>query len=176
MTPEEAIEDFLNKRSEDNSVSDSEAYQMLLEELGDQLLPGLLSLLQSPTASMRATAINLLALRRPHEGIVAAAIAPLIRDAHGLVMLTATDRLAELPLAMTKPFLDDAYQMVLDHQDAEDEVPSIAAMRLCLRADCETFRDALLPKLLSMLEAYSGFEHCLLTMTLHDLGMAEEES
>lgn len=176
MTPEDAIEDFLSKHSDDRKTSDAEVYQMLLEELGDQLLPALLSLLRSPTPSMRAAAINLLALRRPHEGHVAAALAPLIRDPHGLVMLTATDRLAEFPLAMTQPFLDDAYQMVFDHQDAEDEVPSIAAMRLCLRSDFQAFKEDLLPKLHSMLGIYAGFEHYLLTMTLHDLGMVEEES
>lgn len=175
MTAEETIEAFLDKHWDGNRIPSSEAYQTLLEELGERLLPGLLSLLLSPNAATRAAAINLLCTRRPHEEHVAAAIAPLIRDHHGYVMLTATDRLAEFPSEMVKPFLDDAYQMVLDHQDTGDEVPSIAAMRLCLRADFEAYKDALLPRLLAMHELYEGFEGYLLAMTLHDLGMAEEE-
>ena len=115
MTTEEAIEAFLSKHSNDEQVPHSEAYQMLFEELGDQLLPGLFSLLKSPTPEIRGTAINLLSIRRPHEAHVAAAIAPLIRDADGFVMLTATDRLAEFPQEMVQPFLDDAYQMALEH-------------------------------------------------------------
>ena len=176
MTTEEAIEAFLSKHSNDEQVSNSEAYQMLFEELGDQLLPGLLSLLRSPVPEIRGTAVNLLSVRRPHEQHVAAAIAPLIRDADGFVMLTATDRLAEFPLPMVQPFLDDAYQMVLDHQDAKDIVPSIAAMRLCLRSDFVSFKEALLPRLLSMVVEYEcGFEYFLLFLTLKNLGLVAEE-
>jgi hypothetical protein len=176
MTTEEAIEAFLIKHSDNEQMPNSDAYQMLLEELGDQLLPGLLSLLKSPMSEIRGTAVNLLSIRRPHEAQVAAAIAPLIRDGDGFVMLTATDRLAEFPLEMVQPFLDDAYQMVLDHQDAKDVVPSIAAMRLCLRSDFASFKEALLPRLLSMVLEYEcGFEHFLLFLTLKNLGLVEEE-
>ena len=176
MTTEEAIEAFLSKHSNDEQVPHSEAYQMLFEELGDQLLPGLLSLLRSLVPEIRGTAINLLSIRRPHEAHVAAAIAPLIRDADGFVMLTATDRLAEFPNEMVQPFLDDAYQMALEHLDAEDVVPSIAAMRLCLRSDFTSYKEALLPKLVSLLDAYEGgFEHFLLFMTLQDIGLVSEE-
>ena len=149
---------------------------MLFEELGDQLLPGLLSLLRSLVPEIRGTAINLLSIRRPHEAHVAAAIAPLIRDADGFVMLTATDRLAEFPNEMVQPFLDDAYQMALEHLDAEDVVPSIAAMRLCLRSDFTSYKEALLPRLFSLLDANDGgFEHFLLFMTLQDIGLVSEE-
>lgn len=171
MTAVEAIEAFLTKNSEDRRTSDSETYRLLLEAFGDQLLPGLLSLLQSPRPEIRAAAITLLSTRRPHERRVADAIGLLIRDPDGLVMLTATDRLAEFPLEMVRPFLDDAYQMFHDHIDAEDVVPSIAAMRLCLRVDFEAFKEALLPRLLSMIELYDGLEGYLLSMTLHDLGL-----
>ena len=176
MTTEEAIEAFLNKHSNDEQVPHSEAYQMLFEELGDQLLPGLLSLLRSLVPEIRGTAINLLSIRRPHEAHVAAAIAPLIRDADGFVMLTATDRLAEFPNEMVQPFLDDAYQMALEHLDAEDVVPSIAAMRLCLRSDFTSYKEALLPRLFSLLDANDGgFEQFLLFMTLQDIGLVSEE-
>jgi len=148
---------------------------MLLEELGDALVSGLLRLLQSPDPDIRGTCIGLLSVRRPHEAHVAAAIAPLIRDAHGYVMLTATDKLAEFPLSMIEPFLADAYQMFHDHLDAEDVVPSIAAMRLCLRSDFDSYKDALLPSLLAMLDTHEGFEQFLLLMTLQELGLAEED-
>ena len=176
MTTEEAIEAFLSKHSNDEQVPHSEAYQMLFEELGDQLLPGLLSLLRSLVPEIRGTAINLLSIRRPHEAHVAAAIAPLIRDGDGFVMLTATDRLAEFPQEMVQPFLDDAYRMVLDHQDADDIVPSIAAIRLCLRSDFTSYKEALLPRLFSLLDANEGgFEQFLLFMTLQDIGLVSEE-
>lgn len=171
MTTVEAIEAFLSKHSEDRRISDAEAYQMLLENVGDQLLPGLLSLFQSERSEIRAAAINLLSTSRPHEQHVADAIGPMIRDPHGYVMLTATDRLAEFQLAMIRPFLADAYQMVHDHQDADDQVPAIAAMRLCLRSDFEAFKEALLPRLLAMIDTHEGLEGYLLSMTLHDLGL-----
>lgn len=174
MTTEAAIEAFLAKHVDCEKLSDADAYQMLLEHLGDELLPGLLGLLKSPRPSSRAAAIDLLATRRPHVHHVAAAIAPLIRDANGNVMLTATDRLAEFPSEMVTLFLDDAYQMVLDHQDSEDVVPSIAAMRLCLRVAFDSYKEALLPRLLSMHAVYFGIEGYLLSLTLRDLGMAEE--
>ena len=148
---------------------------MLFEELGDALVPGLLGLLQSPDPDVRGTCIGLLSVRRPHEAYVAAAIAPLIRDPHGYVMLTATDKLAEFPLAIVQPFLADAYQMLYDHLDADDAVPSIAAMRLCLRSDFDSYKEALLPRLFSMLDIYEGFEQFLLLMTLQDLGLAVED-
>ena len=174
MTTDSFLLDFLAKHSADKTLSHSEAYQTLLEELDERLLPGLLSLLGSPTPGTRAAAINLLATRLPHEQRVVGAVAPLIRDPDGYVMLTATDRLAEFPRAMVEPFLADAYQMVLDHLDSEDEVPSIAAMRLCLRVDFEAFKEALLPRLLAMHDVYEGFEGHLLSLTLHDLGLIEE--
>ncbi len=97
MTTEATIEAFLNRHPPDASLPYTEGYQMLFEELGDALVPGLLRLLQSPDPDIRGTCIGLLSVRRPHEAHVAAAIAPLIRDAHGYVMLTATDKLAEFP-------------------------------------------------------------------------------
>ena len=91
-------------------------------------------------------------------------------------MLTATDRLAEFPNEMVQPFLDDAYQMALEHLDAEDVVPSIAAMRLCLRSDFTSYKEALLPRLFSLLDANDGgFEQFLLFMTLQDIGLVSEE-
>ena len=70
----------------------------------------------------------------------------------------------------------NAYRMVLDHQDADDVVPSIAAIRLCLRSDFTSFKEALLPRLFSLLDANEGgFEQFLLLMTLQDIGLVSEE-
>ncbi len=76
---------------------------------------------------------------------------------------------------MIEPFLGDAYQMFHDHLDAEDVVPSIAAMRLCLRSDFDSYKEALLPRLLAMLDTHEGFEQFLLLMTLQEIGLAEED-
>ncbi len=175
MSTEATIEAFLSRHPPDTRLPCTDAYQMLLEELGDALVPGLLRLLQSPDPDVRGTCIGLLSVRRPHVAHVAAAIAPLIRDPHGYVMLTATDKLAEFPLPMVEPFLADAYQMFHDHLDTDDVVPSIAAMRLCLRSDFDSYKEALLPRLFSMLDTYEGFEQFLLLMTLQDLGLAVED-
>ena len=175
MSTEATIEAFLSGHPPDTRLPCTNAYQMLLEELGDALVPGLLRLLQSPDPDVRGTCIGLLSVRRPHEAHVAAAIAPLIRDLHGYVMLTATDKLAEFPLPMVEPFLADAYQMFHDHLDTDDVVPSIAAMRLCLRSDFDSYKEALLPRLLAMLDSHEGFEQFLLLMTLKDIGLADED-
>jgi len=90
MTTEATIEAFLNRHSPDESLPDTEGYQMLCEEVGDALVPALLRLLRSPDPDVRGTCIGLLSARRPHEAHVAAAIAPLIHDQNGYVMLTAT--------------------------------------------------------------------------------------
>jgi len=176
MDTEDVLDRFLNQYSDDPKMSHDEGYQMLFEELGETLLPGLLRMLNDCSPEVRACSINLLATRRPFEEHVAAAIAPLIRDPNGLVMLTATDRLGEFPDSMVRPFLPDAYQMVFDHQDAEDVVPGLAAMRLCLRKGYEDYKDVLMPMVLSGLQLHEeGLENYLLIRTLHDLGMIADE-
>ena len=178
MDTEDVLNRFLIQYYSDDpkKISHAEGYQMLFEELGETLLPCLLRLLNDPSPEVRACSINLLATRRPFEETVAAAIAPLIRDPNGLVMLTATDRLGEFPDSMVRPFLHDAFQMVFDHQDAEDVVPGLAAMRLCLRKGYQDYKDTLMPMVLSGVELYEeGLENYLLITTLQELGMIADE-
>lgn len=158
------------------SMPFDEAHQILLNKLCGTLVPRLLPLLSDPSPKIRAAAIEVLTRHRPFEKHVALAIAPLIRDPDGLVMLTSTDRLGEFPDSMVSPFLSDAYQMVFDHQDDEDVVPALAAMRLCLRKGYQDYKDVFMPMVLSGLQFYEqGLEHYLLITTLHELGMAPDE-
>lgn len=176
MNTEDIVDQLIKGYCGDPGVDHDEAYQILFEQHGDTLVPALLRLLSDPSPQVRACSINLLATRRPCEEHVVAAIAPLIRDPDGLVMLTATDRLGEFPDSMVSPFLSDAHQMVFDNQDDDDVVPALAAMRLCLRKGYQDYKDVFMPMVLSGLRFYEqGLEHYLLITTLHELGMAPDE-
>lgn len=155
MDSEEAWDAFLAKYRDDGWAENSEGYQTLLEECGDNLVAGLLACLEHPDPEFRAVGASMLATRRPHSPEMIEALAPLLHDPHPLVRLKTLHSLKEFgDLAL--PLQDQLYEIVHTEQGADDQVPRILAMDVLLHIAFDDWEQELVPELIAAATSRTG--------------------
>jgi hypothetical protein len=181
MTSEEALERFAAECQEDASMDNADAYHLLSEECGVNLLPTLLQCLQHTEVNVRAVSVSLLVHHRPHTPEIVQAIAPLVSDPEPAVRIKALVSLKEFGV-MALPLTDHIYGIVQREKDAVDQVPRILAMSLLLHMDRSTWEQELTPQLVAVATAQTGglvefvALQCLLELQGYHLNDADLET
>lgn len=144
MESEKAIIKFIETADDWLSVSD--AYQVLLEEIGDDLFDVLLSLTQHPCAEVRAVTVSLLAARRPHDQKTIDSITHLLDDPDPLVRVRTIDSLSEYG-ELAAPLVPRIQSIVEREKNNPDQLLRMVAISFLVSIDqqsCEYLIDEVL--------------------------------
>ena len=152
MDSEEAVIKFID--SADDWVSVSDAYQMLLEEIGDDLLDRLICLTKHSSPEVRAVAVSLLAARRPHNPDIIDVIEPLLDDPDHLVRVRVLDSLSEYG-ELAEPLVPAVHRIVEEEKTSSDQLPRMLAISF-LVSIAQQSCDYLIDEVLGVLKQEKG--------------------
>lgn len=150
-TTAESLVAFFAEHSADDWATNSDGYQHLIEECGDELVPGLVDLLEHPSPDVRAACVALLATRRPHTVEIAERVRSLVWDVDPLVRTLTWTHLKEFG-RMAHDVVQDALRVIEEERLAEDQYPRVAAIGFLLTLDQDYYSPIILPALIELLD------------------------
>jgi len=109
-------------------LENSDAYQDLLENCGETLLPTLLDLCRHESPELRAVAAAMLATRRPHTQEMVEAFAHLLSDPHLIVRIKTLLALLDFDPDLAAPLIPTVEEIVENQKDSDDQVERALAM------------------------------------------------
>ena len=171
MDTEEHLKVLFETNPNGTWLDNSDFYQELYERNGDRLWPTIPTLLEHPSHHIRCCGLILAGTRRPESTAAMRLIAPLMRDSHPLVRLTAFQQLQEF--SWVDEVVERTTQEIRQEEEhATDQVPHVLAIRLLLKADFDKYSKELIPalELTWDLEFHDGLVRDFVRETLQEYG------